>query len=275
MIRWRRTPSVILRLWSSCSSSSFCPPELNQVVVSLSLLAHLVGGLAATPVVPPDELAGAVDEVCDVGHDLLATLGLDGRVQQKCEVVDVLFRSPYSAADGSNVGRTFLAGDPTRCMGRNLIRRIRWGNVALAAAGIGWRSRSAWRGRSRPTTPPALPDDVPRPLVAQEPDPTLSAPTPTPRPPRKSDKSEKEPRVKPRAPRGLAAAGRRARAAKARGGGRHAAARRAGGRASAGRGGDAAPRRAARRRRRRHRPSRRAGRSAPAPRPRGEFGFEG
>ena len=65
-------------------------PELDEVVVRLGLLAHLVGGLAGTPVVPPDELAGAVDEVCDVRHDLLATLGLDGRVEQQREVVDVL-----------------------------------------------------------------------------------------------------------------------------------------------------------------------------------------
>ena len=67
-----------------------CPPELDQVVVRLGLLAHLVSGLATTPVVPPDELAGAIDEVCDVRHDLLSTLGLNGRVEQEREVVDVL-----------------------------------------------------------------------------------------------------------------------------------------------------------------------------------------
>ena len=64
-------------------------------------------------------------------------------------------------------------------MGRNLIRRIRWGNVALAAAGtaaivfgIVWAFSA--------TPPPVLPGDAPRPLLAQEPIPTLSEPTPTP-----------------------------------------------------------------------------------------------
>src|SRR3954451_20220153 len=65
-------------------------PELDEVVVGLSLLADLVSGLAAAPVVAPEELAGAVDEVCDVGHDLLTTVGLDCRVEEEGEVVDVL-----------------------------------------------------------------------------------------------------------------------------------------------------------------------------------------
>ena len=65
-------------------------PELDEVVVGLGLLAHFVGRLTGTPVVPADELAGAVDEVRDVGHDLLTTLGLNSRVEQQCEVVDVL-----------------------------------------------------------------------------------------------------------------------------------------------------------------------------------------
>ena len=53
----------------------------------------------------PDEFAGAVDEVCDVRHDLLTTLGLDGRVEQEREVVDVL-SARHCGPHGSNVGRT-------------------------------------------------------------------------------------------------------------------------------------------------------------------------
>src|SRR5688572_27242345 len=101
-------------------------------------------------------------------------------------------------------------------MGRNLIRRIRWGNVALAVAGtaaivfgIVWAFSA--------TPPPVLPGDAPRPLLAQEPIPTLSEPTPTPSPPRKSDKSKKEQRVKPRASRRAPRSGV-ARRGKARGG---------------------------------------------------------
>lgn len=60
-------------------------------------------------------------------------------------------------------------------MGRNLLRRVRWGNVALAVAacatlgfGLAW-SISA-------TTSATLPADEPRPLVAEEPIPTPVAP---------------------------------------------------------------------------------------------------
>ena len=62
-------------------------------------------------------------------------------------------------------------------MGRNVIRRIRWGNVALAAAGtVAIVFGVVWAFSA--TTPPVLPGDAPRPLLAQEPIPTLSGPPP-------------------------------------------------------------------------------------------------
>ena len=70
---------MIFRLWSSCSGELVLSPELDEVVVRFGLLTHLIGGLTGTPVVPSDELAGAIDKVRDVRHDLLSTLGLYSR----------------------------------------------------------------------------------------------------------------------------------------------------------------------------------------------------
>jgi hypothetical protein len=100
-------------------------------------------------------------------------------------------------------------------MGRNVIRRIRWGNVALAAAGtVALVFGISW-GFSA-TTAPVLPGDEPRPVLAQEPVPTPT-PTPTPSPPpANSEKRDKEQRVKPRAPR-RARRGKQARDGEARG----------------------------------------------------------
>ena len=64
--------------------------KLNEVVVRFGLLAHLKGGLTGAPVVPSDELAGAINEVRDVRHDLFTTLGFNSRVEKQREVVDVL-----------------------------------------------------------------------------------------------------------------------------------------------------------------------------------------
>ncbi|MDA0170723.1 hypothetical protein OJ998_16600 [Solirubrobacter taibaiensis] len=145
-------------------------------------------------------------------------------------------------------------------MGRNLIRRIRWGNLALAAAGTAAIVFGVLWAFSA-TTPPVLPGDEPRPLLAQEPIPTLSAPTPT--PPKKSEESEKEQRVKPRAPRrvrrGGKQSGREKRAETARGRRTTPAAPTAAATPAP----TVPPVRVAPRR------------SAPAPQPRGEFGFEG
>ena len=65
-------------------------PELDEVVIGLGLLTHFIGRLTGTPVVPADELARAIDEVRDVCHDLLTTLGFNSRVEQQREIVDVL-----------------------------------------------------------------------------------------------------------------------------------------------------------------------------------------
>ena len=83
-------------------------PELDEVVVRFGLLTHLIGGLTGTPVVPSDEFAGAIDEVRDVRHDLLTTLGLNGRVEKQREVVDVL--------SARHCGRSMVAtwGEPAR-----------------------------------------------------------------------------------------------------------------------------------------------------------------
>ena len=53
-------------------------------------------------------------------------------------------------------------------MGRNLMRRVRWGNVALAAVGsVALAFGSAWAFST--TTGPALPADEARPLIAGTP----------------------------------------------------------------------------------------------------------
>ena len=122
-------------------------------------------------------------------------------------------------------------------MGRNVIRRIRWGNVALAAAGMVTIVIGCVWALSA-TAAPVLPGNEPRPLLAQEPIPTLSPPPPV---LGTIDKSEKEQRVKPRAARrgrrGGEARSDDARGGKARGGaGRGGEARGGAGRGGAGRG---------------------------------------
>lgn len=140
-------------------------------------------------------------------------------------------------------------------MGRNVLRRIRWANVALAAAGaLAAGLVAAWAFPGPGT--PGLPPDAPRPLVSDEPIPTPAAPRPE-----KRENSENEQRVEQeRTPR------------KARRGGKRGTAR------------AAEPRRP----RARTRPAAAAPvaptpplsrvsppRRTPAPAPPGEFGFEG
>ena len=59
-------------------------------------------------------------------------------------------------------------------MRRDVVRRVRWGNVALACAVLAALGAVvAWPLVSAP--PPRLPPDTPRPLVAGEPAPTGGA----------------------------------------------------------------------------------------------------
>ena len=96
---------MILRLWSSCSSSVARPAELDQVVVGLAVLADLVDRLAGAPVVAPHDLARAVDRILDVGEDGVAAFLLDRLVEQQDEVVHGRFGG-HAAAHGSSAGRT-------------------------------------------------------------------------------------------------------------------------------------------------------------------------
>ena len=68
--------------------------ELEQVVVGLGVLAHLVDRGAVAPVVPADDLARAIDRVLDVREDGVAPLLLDRGVEQQDEVVEQVLRWP-------------------------------------------------------------------------------------------------------------------------------------------------------------------------------------
>jgi hypothetical protein len=65
--------------------------ELDQVVVRLGVLAHLVGGGTRAPLVTADDLAGALDRVLDVRQDLVAALGLHLGVEKERQVIEGCF----------------------------------------------------------------------------------------------------------------------------------------------------------------------------------------
>src|SRR4051812_3238745 len=71
------------------------------------------------------------------------------------------FPLAIAAADGSNVGANSPAGSPIGNVSPDLLHRIRWANVALAAAVVGTVAIGFWLLLS--ASSPVLPPDVPRP----------------------------------------------------------------------------------------------------------------
>ena len=96
MIRKRRTPSVIFSVWSSCSSSSGVPVELDQVVVRVGVLVHLVRRRRGRP-----SRGGRRSRRCGRSTSarrsrgsFVAALVLGLGVEQEDQVVDRLLRWP-------------------------------------------------------------------------------------------------------------------------------------------------------------------------------------
>ena len=84
------------------------PVELEQVVLGVGVLAHLVGRLADAPLVTADDLAVVLDRVLDVREDLVAPLVSPSGVEQQREVVERASVA-IAAEDASNVGRSARA----------------------------------------------------------------------------------------------------------------------------------------------------------------------
>src|SRR4051812_38463025 len=74
------------------------------------------------------------------------------------------FPLAIAAADGSNVGANSPPGSPIGSVSADLLRRVRWANVALAAAVLGTVAIGLWLLLSARS--PVLPSDVPRPAAA-------------------------------------------------------------------------------------------------------------
>jgi hypothetical protein len=64
--------------------------ELDQVVVRVAALAHLVRGRADAPVVPGDDVSLALDHRLEAREDVRPALLVGLRVEQEHEVVDGL-----------------------------------------------------------------------------------------------------------------------------------------------------------------------------------------
>src|SRR5215211_9417167 len=84
--------------------------ELEQVVVGVAALAHLVSRRAQAPVVPRHDLALALDDLLEAREDVRATLLLGLGVKEEYQVVDRLLGG-HAAAHGSNArGRSAGGG---------------------------------------------------------------------------------------------------------------------------------------------------------------------
>src|SRR3954452_10724733 len=70
------------------------------------------------------------------------------------------FPLAIAAADGSNVGARSPAGGPIGSVSADLLHRIRWPNVALAATVLATVASVLWLLLS--ANAPVLPSDVPR-----------------------------------------------------------------------------------------------------------------
>src|SRR4051794_9448125 len=156
--------------------------ELEQVVLGVVLVADLERGAPDTPVVLADDgRRGARQDALGFGEHLGALLLLGGGVEQQHEVVRGVLcrhdeRAPRAANDYSGIGSakdargaSLQAGGPPGGMNADLLHRIRWANVARAAAVllalalvVGW---PRLRGQAEPLPPagaqaPALVEQV-------------------------------------------------------------------------------------------------------------------
>src|SRR5215207_5785757 len=88
------------------------PVELEQVVVGVRALLHLVDRRANAPVVPSDDLPALLDVGLDVVEQLVAALFIRQRVEQEDEVVERGLVG-HAAVDASNAGASARHAPPT------------------------------------------------------------------------------------------------------------------------------------------------------------------